>query len=832
MNLNFVFFRPSNCSRKRLFQSVYTIFLLFVAGVWINSHSLSAQTAVDSLIIYGVVRDAETTLPLRGARIVIESTKQTARTNSSGIFKLVIPKGTQKAIISKAGYEELRAEVEIEMSDVCEYLLEPVNFNKDEFVVEVDPEDPITKLIRKTLERKAKQVDSIKTYSYTLYTKFITSADTVTANRSSGYGDTTIVFLFESYSRGYYEKPERYFNEIFQRRQSANVPPRANFVAFGTNINAYDDIVILLDQEIATPFHPNALEYYSFQPIDTIDARVAPHAIRFDIKPKTSYRPLFTGIVVIDTLHFTPIRVALQPSKTVRLPFDAALLYEQEFSLFEKKYIMPTQMRIEGSAETSFLWVINPRVDASIYTLAYNYSFNQPISNDLFSQRRVEATENSDKLDSAYWNPPVLPLSPTEAQAYQSIEMLIDNPDSAIGTNVVAQISNAINRSLGVFNRRPFSGIEDLFRYNRVHGAYFGVGFKELLLDERLRPEAKIGYGTSDNRFYYETGLTYSSDKSDFFSITAKYYDYLARRDFDYTVSSPLITLGSAIFKSDYGDYFYGKGLSLSSTFGFGQLQQVTRLIFQHPIQMTFFLKSETQRSAGVNTDFSLFGGGRPFRDNPSIIDGTMRSFGGELLFNYSPYRRIKNFGFQLRAEISKPSFLSSDFDFEQYFAAFLWRTVTLPLWRLDVRVQGGYSRGNVPPQRFFSLESALNGTGNTGLYRAMNIKEFYGDRFMMMTVEHNFGEVVPGLLRIPNVASFGLEFILTGGLGWSEFSSNTRNFTQTSLPATVSTDDRWYYEVGFGISRILLFLRFDVSARISQRQTPEFFFVLSTLGL
>jgi len=86
----------------------------------------------------------------------------------------------------------------------------------------------------------------------------------------------------------------------------------------------------------------------------------------------------------------------------------------------------------------------------------------------------------------------------------------------------------------------------------------------------------------------------------------------------------------------------------------------------------------------------------------------------------------------------------------------------------------------------------------------------------------HNFGEVIPGVLRIPNIASFGIEFLLFGGVQWTSFSPATLRQFPTQLPTTDATADRTYVELGLGINRILLFFRLDVNARLSQRDTPE----------
>jgi hypothetical protein len=84
-------------------------------------------------------------------------------------------------------------------------------------------------------------------------------------------------------------------------------------------------------------------------------------------------------------------------------------------------------------------------------------------------------------------------------------------------------------------------------------------------------------------------------------------------------------------------------------------------------------------------------------------------------------------------------------------------------------------------------------------------------------------------VLRIPNIASLGLEFILTSSLAWTTFSDSTLAYTSTNLPTLSGTAERYYGEVGLAINRILLFLRMDVTARFTQRSQPEFHLTISS---
>ncbi len=816
---------------------VMNSFRIFFAGLCLFS-CLSVQVVAQESsrklrVVSGVVLDGEDRQPLRAVKVKVVGKKIGTLTSIDGRFQLTLVSGKYTLSFSMVGYETEKVDVDVTESDqTLTVILKSPTVSAEE--VAIFAEDPGVTLIREALKRKKRQQDSLQSYRYMLYTKFVASTDSNTANRTGGKPDTTIVSIFESYSKGYYKKPDKYYNQIVQRRQSANVPQSANFVVFGTNLNAYDDYVEILGQEIATPFHPDALDFYDF----TLGKRIGSDSSRFIrrlfFKPKTTQRKLFEGYVDMDMDKNIPWQIEMKPNRAVRLPFDASLVYRQQFDEFENFYVMPVGMQIQSSAEAAVLFVISPRIDIDIETVAYDYHFNEPLPDEIFLRRRVEVSKTADVLDSAYWGTnAVLPLRPEEIYAYRAIEIAQDNPDSSIGIVFFNRLIMPVARVIRFLNTKPFTGIEDLFHYNRVQGAYLGLGLEEQFW-EQFEASAAFGYGFSDRRGNYDLKLRYIVREQEDMFLTARAYRILSRRDNPFVVRPPIITTLSLLNKNDYGDYYYAQGFELSGEIGFGQLIYIQRDDFMHPTIFKLFFRNELQTSARTNATFAFFGGNRTFRENPAIFAGVMRSFGFEAQVNYSPIRRIANFGFQFKAEFSKPNWVASDFDFAQYFGALLWRTRTLPLWRLDLRLSAGYSTGHVPPQRFFSLESSVGGTAaaSAGVFRGMQVKEFYGDRFLALSLEHNFGEIIPGVFRIPNIASFGIEFIFLGGIGWSEFSKRTLDYTRTHLPTTTLTPEKWYYEVGFGLNQIFIILRTDFTLRLSQTRQPQLFFTISSATL
>jgi hypothetical protein len=88
---------------------------------------------------------------------------------------------------------------------------------------------------------------------------------------------------------------------------------------------------------------------------------------------------------------------------------------------------------------------------------------------------------------------------------------------------------------------------------------------------------------------------------------------------------------------------------------------------------------------------------------------------------------------------------------------------------------------------------------------RTGNVKEFAGDRFVSLSVEHNFRSTPFLLLNIPYLYRNSIELILHGTVA--------QTWSSSILPFGKTTDG-WYSEAGVGVSRILSFFRLDVSYR------------------
>lgn len=808
---------------------IFFIFLNIFFCYTLNSKESNLIRIDTNYILKGRVLDYEEQQPLAGVTVKIADTDKGTYSKKNGEFQIKLSIGKHILMFSMVGRETKIIDIDLQ-KDVLDFevFLKENPALKEGIIVIA--EDPGMRLMRQAIEKKINDNKYIENYTYLLYTKFVASTDTLTAGRRDDDTDTTIVSIFESFSRGYFEKPDKYFNEIIQRRQSANIPPQANLVTFGTNVNAYDDYVTILSNEIYTPFHPKAVDLYDFI-LDKNYKNYDNNSIARILATPNSREKLFTGIIFLDTLNLVPISVELYPNSSVQLPFGAVLKYEQTFTVEEEKYVVPKHLNIVANIDADIFWIISPRIDLKIENFVKDYKFNTKFDRSIFNKRRVEVAKNVDNFDTLFWdNNLFVPLNEKENNAYLSIYKAQQNPDSAYGTTLLDEIFGPINKFLAALNKKPFTGFEDIFRFNRVQGAYLGIGIGSDIGDYNSF-YWRSGYSFADKRYNYYLNLSQFIDENKQYGLSFQIYDEIRTTDYINSLRFQSQSLLALLTKNDFYDYYYSRGFQFELNLSYGQLRFLRRDVFIRPNRLNIYFKSEKHLNALKNTDFSIFNNNKPFRDNPLIREGNLNAIGLELNYYYHPLRRFEDFGFQVGAEISNPKFINSDFDYTRIYTGLILRTKTFALSKLDIGIKAGKSLGKLPTQRFFSLESSISGISAQRAFRGMNLKEFYGNEYWSLSFEHNFGEIIPGILRIPNIAEFGIEFITYANVGWSNF-TDIADFVENSsfnYNSTEATADKYYYEVGLGLNKLLLFFRVDITARLSQVSSPKFFFTITT---
>jgi hypothetical protein len=756
----------------------------------------STASSTDQASITGVVRDMSSGDTLAAAIVRVHGTSFGTITNESGTYSLVLEKGERVLIFSSLGYRAETVTIFLEADTVLSVALVRSPIVLPEVVV--SSEDPALEIIRRAIANKQRWRDRLSAYELDAFT------------RQTLFRDTSIASITESYTKGYWRKGDTLREIVVQRRQTENIPENRNFASVGRILDFGEERIRFAGYSFAGPIADDAFDYYDYKLLSTRGSGGDEvHEIQLLSRSRTV--PLFGGTISIAGRSYALIGVDVSPNEAFLLPFvkKGVLRYRQEFSLYDRFYWMPVDIRIEGEFEVGVLGFSIPKITFHQTSVIYGYGINTLLPDSIFQKPRYTVDSVSVRSDSTLWEEiDVLPLSPRQEEAYAKLDSTQTLEVQFRPGGMAATLGDG--SLTGSFLRYVDIG------FNRVEGFRLGARVDADSIFGFLDLRGGVAYGFSDRVTKYVAGATVYASEERAFGIGGNVYRRIDRRpDLQY-YGTFLNSLTSVLAKNDYWDYYRSEGWDVFVT-GRPSRMVAARLSFA----------SEKHLSMINATDFSVFFPSREFRKNPPVEEGQFNALllwarlGGEPI----PLDLVWRDALELAVEYSKPSLTGGDFDFLRYYAVGSIAFTTFgrgfflkPVLRL--RLSAGSSSGNLPAQRLFDLESNLSGIAPFGVLRGARVKEFSGTSFVSASVEHNFRSIPFLALGIPFLYENSMELLLHG--------SAARAWNKSTYPVTPT--DGWYYEVGIGISRIFDVFRADFTWRLSEPKGIRLSFATATI--
>ena len=772
--------RISIFSRPSMTFRFLSIALLF--------QSLAGPAFSQMLMLSGTVRDAVTNSPLPAANIRILGTTKGTVANSMGVYRLALEKGRFTVVYSFIGYRSDTLHVTLEQSTEYSPRLQLSAIQMSEVLV--TNEDPAIAIMREVIQRKKEWIANLQSYEFDAFTRLVMRSD------------TTIAAITETYSTGYWRQGDTLREVIRQTRKSENLKGGIRVAVGGFIVNFYDDDINFTGFHFVGPTSPEAFDYYDFKLEKTRQRDETPvYTIR--VTPKSRITPLFRGKLDVIGDSYSLVAVDMSPNEAFSIPFVSRLdlRYTQQFGFYENRYWMPMDIGLSGVIEVGFGVVSFPRIAVDQASVIYDFKINRQLPDSIFKKAHRIEFSNADKFDSLFWaQHDVLPLTQEEQKAYKVLDSTQTLDKQFKPSGPLSGLSSSL------FNTLSYGRI----RYNRAEGLFLGLKGSRDSVAGGITFFGSAGYGFSDKRAKYSFGVARYLDGGRHYRFELEGYRGFSNIPDEEYYDPLVIALAAVMNKSDYRDYFYANGWC--GTF-------VARPFSRLSLQVEY--RNEDQRSTAITTDFSIFERSKAFRPIPPVAEGAMRNIRAVLRYGDEevPFGLVTQNSAELEVEHSSPGLLASSFDFtrmifrgEARITTFSSRLLFPPT--LNIKLTAGTSSGILPPQRIFSLESRYDDVGPFGVLRAGYVKEFAGDRFVSLSVEHNFRSTPFLLLNIPYLYRSSIELILHGTVAQT-WSSSPLPFGQTT--------DGWYSEAGMGISRLFSLFRLDISYRFMQ---PRGFFL------
>jgi hypothetical protein len=787
------------------------ISVLFYIVFWLVFLFTGVEAGAAGLI-QGRITNYETGEPIARATVRVEGTGLSTLSNDDGFYSIRLPKDTHRLKFSHISHysEEVTLAV-VDSSVTRDVRLRTAVVELGEVRVYDRAYDPAQEIILEAIRRKKDILEQIHDYQFEAYTK-------VTIRDESSPDSSELFLLAESQTTAFWEQPDKYKEIITARRQTANIQAENNLVTVGEMLNFNRNRIEVGRYRLVSPTAKDALDHYNYYLIDTIEA-FGRKVFRLEVEPKNPADPLFAGVIHIADSTYDVVAVDVGVSEGVKFDFLSDLHYSQTFAQFNDEYWMPVEVRFSGTVEIKFPFPgIPDRLSFAHVASIYDYSFERGHEPGTFDEYVVEVDRNADDVDSIEWQAhQTIPLTSEEENAYQRIDS-VENAPKSIGERAGQVALGAVALVL--------IGDENFFRFNRVEGPYAGA---EVPLD-RLAPHMHLhfggGYAFDADRWQYSFGGSYLLDKRYRLRVGGEYHREIVQRStvFSDNYNSTFLAL---FYKLDPFDYFREWGFSLFSDF---------KLIDHVRLRVEY--QDLRQRSATVNTDYSIFRNDEVWRGNPAIEEGILRSVGAE--FNFDSRNRFLNKGeeellyaaqytrIESGIEHASPEFLDNDFDFRRYWVSLFRRQRVFALGYSSLFAFAGSSDGTLPPQRYFVADF-----GDGAFYRArgfntLNENNFVGQRMASVYLQHDFDDLLFARSGLPLLRKIPFTVWAHGGVFWTEFRQDRNPEAGTRERVAVTP----YSEIGFGLANLTPFLApFNLAAsftwQLSDYETSNFQFML-----
>ncbi len=308
-------------------------------------------------------------------------------------------------------------------------------------------------------------------------------------------------------------------------------------------------------------------------------------------------------------------------------------------------------------------------------------------------------------------------------------------------------------RSLRRYNRDRWDDEDEPFilRYNRVDGLFLGprlpreYGYGRFL---NFGMYGFGGYGFASKEWQYQIGGEFNFNFLGRTTVGLEAHDLTASED-EWIIPEDENSLAAFLIREDFRDYYKRQGFSAYAS------QQIGTL------KLTGTYRDVDILSIKKETNWSLFGGNKRFRNNPAIDEGRLVSTMASLQFDTRNHPRRPHQGWliDVQSEFSRQKY-HSDFDFDRVIVDI--RRYQPVNWgqNLDFRLRIGSSRGALPAHYLFDL-------GGISTLRGFDFKSFTGNRMILGNLEYRLDAGRGRAHDIWFLQPFNLIFFVDSGLAW-----------------------------------------------------------------
>ena len=643
----------------------------------------------------------------------------------------------------------------------------------------------------------------------------------------------SIRFLAESRSSVYWQAPDRYQETVVARRRTSGLGEPRGLVGAGEVVSLGGEAVVLENYSaqggseggargpamgrgrvgrsarrytIPLPVAADAARRYAFRVLDTLIV-AGRRAVRLAVIPRSNSTPLFVGSMDVADSTYDLLALDLGVNDAVAFPSVRDLRITVRLGEAGEGRWLPAELRLTGEVRPNVRVGGVPREIAGIRVagLPERFVFEETASFAAFrrdggdppwgfGEYRVVVADAAGRrpgraADAWESLAPDDSLADAERRAWARADSLAQHPPALV---------RARDRVGAVLRVAADPGY---FHYDRADGLYLGLA-PVWRPGPGLIVSPRLGYAWGREAWAYRLGVQSRVSSERRLWVSGEVHDEaLTWPTFTSRTYNP--TFRALFARVDPHDYYRERGFSLSLG---------TRILARTQLDVRYL--DGTQSSLDTVSGFSFRSSRFPPRPNPQIVPGHLRALSASVSFDSRFLLRNGGEDYRLDgrswtrltvgAEAAVPSVIPDDFAYRRFTVQVERQQPTLGLGVTTVTLAGGLATGNVPPQRYFTVDFgmdvlAVEGSG----FRTLGRTNYYGNRAAMLLVRHDFGRLLFARSGLPLLRSLPFTLSVDGGVFWTAFVNHAVS-PGDSLLATAS---RPYQEIGVSLGNLTPFL-------------------------
>ncbi|NII83230.1 DUF5686 family protein [Pedobacter sp. SG908] len=809
---------------------------------------LSAEnTRAQQKQLSGIVIDKSTKEPIPYATInIVDEVNRGARCDSAGRFGIGFSGQVKSIRISAIGF---RSEVRSISTPINLLTIELEPNNKmDEVTVKAtrikyrNRDNPAVELIQRVINAREKNNARVSPmYTQAVYDKLSMSLalknDAVEKSRLlrkfsflKNNMDTALlpgrtlvpvflkeVSLKENYSNG---KPVASKVVAMQENRIDQKFDEDGFDEFMDKIyskpDLYDHDIQLGNRQILSPIAAEAPTFYKYFIIDTIK-NTKPWQVQVLVSPRNKEDALATGLLFIDLDGKDAVqRAELKINEKANInwvdnvKFD--ILYQQYTD--GRYYLSKSTMSLNLGVFKEGMNVFGMR---TLMMSDFSYKHGDLPTSTVKANKRTLPQMNVPSFDALRPEK----LSALEQTSFNNVDSLKNNA----AFNRTMDIASLLFSGFINCGKVELGPLNSLYSFNSLEGSRFRIGGRTTdAFSRKIVFDAYAAYGTTDKRFKYKFGTTFSLTDHSIYTFPVRSLNIQYAFDTEIpgqqlsNVSDDNVLLS---IRRGVNNKMWYKG-----KFSAEYLHE-----FENHLSFKIGVNRQTLTPMGsLNFDSPT----QSYRSlTTSEVTGEVRWAPNETFFQGKRYRRIINNGypiFSLKADIGFKGVFGSSYNYQRFTFNTSKRFFLSQLGYSDVQLEGGVTFCKVPYPLLNIHRANQSFMYQFSSYNLMNFMEFTSNKYVGINIQHQFNgfflNKIPLLkkLQLREVVSFK---VLKGFLDSSSDPSVHQDLFR--FPAHNSNGqfsgrlgNAPYMEASIGLGNIFKVLRVDYVRRLNYLNNPN----------